>query len=156
MAYGKWSQQGVPHRGWQFHDLEDLGDLVGTCQMCETQSIRYVHYMKHPDYPDMLGVGSVCAGNMEENYAAPKERESRAISIAARRKRWMEAEWRESERGNSFINRDGCNIVLYRRSGRWAYRIEERQTEEQWSAPGFASEDEAKLAAFNRFVELRG
>jgi hypothetical protein len=112
--------------------------------------------MEHPDYPDMLGVGSVCAGNMEEDYAAAQERERRAISIATRRKRWMEAEWRESARGNAFINRDGFNIVLYLRSGRWAYRIEESQTEEQWSVSGFASKDDAKLAAFNRFVDLRG
>ena len=156
MTSGKWSQQGVPHIGWQCDQLEDLGALVGTCEMCETQPIRYVHYMEHPDYPDMLGVGSVCAGNMEEDYPAAQERERRAISRADRLTRWMNAEWKESRNGNSYINRAGFNIVLYRYLGRWAYRITERQTEEHWSASGFASKDKAKRAAFNCFVDLRG
>ena len=56
---------GVPHKGWFCVDLEDLGDILGTCEMCETQSIRYVHHMEHHDYPDVLGVGRVCAEKME-------------------------------------------------------------------------------------------
>lgn len=154
MAFGKWSQKGVPHKGWQFRSLEDLGDLVGTCEMCETQSIRYVHYMEHPDYGDVLGVGSVCAGNMEEDYAAAQERERQAKSTTNRRTRWMQARWRESARGNPYINRNGSNIVVFRRSNRWAYRIQDRQTEQSWGESGFSSEDEAKLAAFERFVTL--
>ena len=74
--HGKWSLPGVPHKGWQFRDFDDLGDIVGICEMCETQPIRYVHYLGHPDYPDVLGVGSVCAEIMEEDYVAARERES--------------------------------------------------------------------------------
>ena len=155
MDRGKWSQQGVPHRGWQFRSLEDLGDLVGTCEMCESQSIRYVHYMEHPDYGDVLGVGSVCAGHMEEDYTAAQERERRAKSKANRRTSWMQAQWKESAKGNPYINRNGFNVVVYARSGRWAYRIEERQTGQSWSESGFASEDDAKLAAFERYVDLQ-
>ena len=155
MDRGKWSQQGVPHRGWEFQSLEDLGDLVGTCGMCETQSIRYVHYMEHPDYGDVLGVSSVCAGHMEEDYTAAQERERQAKSKVNRRTRWMQAQWKESARGNRYINRNGFNVVLYRRSGRWAYRIEERETGQSWSESGFDSEDDAKLAAFERFTDLR-
>ena len=62
MDLGKWSQPGVPHKGWQFRDFEDLGDLIGLCEMCETRPIRYVHYMEHPDYGAVLGIGSDCAG----------------------------------------------------------------------------------------------
>ena len=154
MDRGKWSQQGVPHKGWQFYYFEDLEDLVGTCEMCETQSIRYVHYMEHPDYGDVLGVGSVCAGHMEEDYIAARERERQARSKANRRARWMNAEWRNSLRGNSYINRNGFNVVLHRSPDRWAYRILERQTGETWIKSGFASEDDAKLAAFERYVDL--
>ena len=155
MDRGKWSQQDVPHKGWQCCDFEDLGDLVGTCEMCETQSIRYVHYMEHPNYGDVLGVGSVCAGHMEEDYTAAQERERQAKSKVNRRTRWMQAQWKESARGNRYINRNGFNVVLYRRSGRWAYRIEEREAGQSWSESGFASEDDAKLAAFERFVGLQ-
>ena len=155
MDRGKWSQEGVPHKGWQFCDITDLEDLVGTCEMCETQSIRYVHHMKHPDYGAILGVGSVCAGHMEEDYTAAQERDREARSMADRRARWKKARWEKSFRGNPYINRNGFNIVVYTSSSRWEYRIEERQGERSWSKSGFASEDDAKLAAFERYVELR-
>ena len=154
MDHGKWSRQDVPHKGWKFFDFEDLGDLVGTCEMCETQSIRYVHYMKHPDYGSVLLVGRVCAGHMEEDYRAAQEREKQAKSIADRRTRWMNAQWKQSEIGNSYINRNGFNVVLYRSRYGWMYRIEERQGERSWSKSGFATRDDAKLAAFNLYVEL--
>ena len=154
MDHGKWSQQAVPHKGWKFCGFTDLEDLVGTCEMCETQSIRYVHHMEHPDYGSVLGVGKVCAGHMEEDYRAAQEREKQAKSIADRRTRWMNAQWKESQQGNSYINRNGFNVVLYRSSDRWAYRIKERQAERSWSKSGFATEDAAKLAAFNLYVEL--
>ena len=70
MDHGKWSQQGVPQKGWLCIDFTDLEGLYGICEMCETQRIRYVHYMKHPDYDEVLGVGAVCAGNMEEDYVS--------------------------------------------------------------------------------------
>ena len=122
--------------------------------MCETQSIRYVHYLEHPDYPDVLGVGSVCAENMEEDYTAARERETKARSLAERRKRWMKAEWRTSRKGNLYINRQGFNVVLYRGLRGWTYRITERESERSWLGPGHASVAEAKLAAFDRFVAL--
>ena len=122
--------------------------------MCETQAIRYVHYLEHPDYPDVLGVGSVCAENMEEDYTAARERETKARSLAERRARWMKTEWRTSRKGNPYINRQGFNIALYRVPRGWAYRIRERESERSWRGSGHASVDEAKLAAFDRFVDL--
>ena len=155
MDRGKWSQQGVPHKGWEYCGFTDLEDLDGTCEMCETQSIRYVHYMEHPDYGAVLGVGSVCAGYMEEDYAAAHKREKRAQSIARRRTTWMNAKWRTSSNGNSFLNRKGFNIVVSSRFGPWGYLIRKRQGEGSWSKSGFASEDDAKLAAFKCYVELQ-
>ena len=154
MDRGKWSQQGVPHKGWQFSHLIDLGDLVRTCEMCETRSIRYVHYMEHPDYDDVLRVGSACAGKMEEDYEAAKERDKNAKSKASRQRDWMNAPWKESQKGNSYINRKGYNIVLYQKSGCWAYIISERKGDQSWPGSDFATKDAAKLAAFNRYVEL--
>ncbi len=153
--HGKWSQQGVPHKGWQFIDFEDLGGLDGTCEMCETRRIRYVHYMEHPDYDEVLGVGRVCAEKMEEDYVAAQQREKRAKSKVDRRTRWLNAKWRTSAKGNSFINRNGLNIVVYPSFRRWGYQIREREGERSRRQSGFASEDDAKLAAFECYVELQ-
>ena len=43
---GKWSQIGVPHRGWTCVSVDDLGAPDAVCEMCETQAIRYVHHME--------------------------------------------------------------------------------------------------------------
>ena len=67
---GKWSQAGVPHRGWQCIDIEDLGEPYAECQMCESQIVRYVHYMEHHSYSEILEVGCICAGHMEGDVAA--------------------------------------------------------------------------------------
>ena len=155
MHSGKWSKPGVPHRGWQCTDFTDLGRVDETCEMCETRRIRYVHYMEHPDYSEVLGVGAVCASNMEEDYTAAKEREKRAQSRTLRLKTWMNGKWRISAKGNSFINRNGFVIVVSFMYGRWGYWIKEREGEQSWSKSGFASEEKAKLAAFERFDELR-
>lgn len=157
MARGKWSQPGVPHKGWVLLDFEDLGGVYETCQMCETMSIRYVHHMEHPSYPEVLGVGQVCASKMEEDYRAAAARERTAKNVAKRRSNWMSTEWRESEKGNHYINRQDFNIVLFRRSGSWAYRIARRNTgKEESSGSGLATEQEAKLEAFEQFIALLG
>ncbi|MDE0131081.1 MAG: hypothetical protein OXQ32_02310 [bacterium] len=152
---GKWSMPGVPHKGWWCIGLKDLKGLFGICEMCETQSIRYVHYMEHPDYPDVLGAGSVCAGHMEGDYAAPQQREKQAISLAARRSRWMNTKWRQSAKGNPYLNRSGFNIVLYPSGRHWAFRIERRNSGQSWRRAGYATIDDAKLAAFERFTKLQ-
>ncbi|MBO1518817.1 hypothetical protein J3U76_04035, partial [Oceanisphaera sp. DM8] len=77
---GKWSRSGVPHRGWHCVDIEDLGSPQVECGMCESQSIRYVHHMEHPAYPEVLEVGCVCAGHMEEDVAAARTREASMIT----------------------------------------------------------------------------
>jgi hypothetical protein len=51
---GKWSQVGVPHKGWRCIDVEDLGSPNQVCQMCESREIRFVHRMEHDDYPEIL------------------------------------------------------------------------------------------------------
>ena len=43
---GKWTQAGVPHRGWMYATVDDLGAGESqTCEMCEVTQIRYVHVM---------------------------------------------------------------------------------------------------------------
>ena len=157
MNRGKWSEVGVPHKGWKCVSVEDLEEPSALCEMCETQEIRYVHYMTHDDYPETLGVGCVCAEHMEADRKGPKRRESNLRNAAARRKRWLSRSWRRSAAGNSFLNVDGLNIVVYKRfNGNWGARITDRRTEQaRRSRRLYATEDEAKLAAFDAMVFLK-
>ena len=110
---GKWSRVGVPHKGWTCVNVEDLGEPEAVCEMCEIQQIRYVHWMEHPDFSEVLAVGSICAGHMENDYEAPRKREYGLRNAAQRKRRWLNRIWRVSSRGNTYLNTDGMNIVVY-------------------------------------------
>lgn len=155
-ATGKWKQRGVPHKGWVCESVEDLGSPDQICEMCEVREIRYVHYMSHPDYPDNLGVGSVCAQNMEEDYEAPQERERILRNAASRRARWVSRRWRVSRSGNDFLNTRGYNIVIYESGARYGFRIKHITTGmTRFSARTYPTIERAKLAAFDGLVLLQ-
>lgn len=122
MNNGKWSQPGVPHRGWTCHGVTDLGEPMETCEMCEQQTIRYVHEMHHADY-GVLHCGCVCAGHMEGDVVAARRREASAKRETARRLAWANTGWRPSKRGNPYRKKDGVCVTLFRRDGAWAYSI---------------------------------
>jgi hypothetical protein len=155
--HGKWSQAGVPQKGWSCVGVEDLGTPNAVCEMCETQQIRYVHSMHHPDYPTGLEVGCVCAGKMEDDYSRPRMREKALRSAASRKKRWLSRKWMISARGNPYINTDGFNVTVYSvGTDGWRGRIEERATGRSVaSRRRYATEDAAKLALFDGMIFLK-
>ena len=154
---GKWSQPNVPHRGWNCISVEDLGSPDEICEMCETQEIRYVHFMKHPDYERVLGVGCVCAERMEEDYVRPKRRENELRNAAGRKRRWLARKWRISAKGNAYLNVDGINITVFqKRDGTWGGRLQNRMSGRKVDSQRiYASEDEAKLAAFDAMIFMK-
>ena len=154
---GKWSQVGIPHKGWTCTDVEDLGALDAVCEMCETQDIRYVHHMKHPDYPETLGVGCVCAGNLESNYEAPRRRERALRNAAQRRRCWLTRQWKVSAKGNAYLNTDGLNITIFlKRPAFWDARIQDRISGQAMTLKQrYTTEDAAKLAAFDTMIFVK-
>jgi hypothetical protein len=152
---GKWSQRGVPHKGWRCISTEDLGEPDLTCEMCESSAVRYAHSMEHDEYPHVLRVGVVCAGHMEQDRAGAERREQAVRSRAGKRSRWLSRRWRVSARGNEWLRADG-------------YRVTVRQTDRGWSATvaaedsdfvrhskrSYSTSDQAKLAAFD-FITTR-
>lgn len=154
---GKWSQAGVPHKGWTCTSVEDLGAPDAVCEMCETLEIRYVHHMEHPDYPEALDVGCVCAENMENDYEAPRRRERALKNAAQRRRRWLSRKWNISAKGNAYLNTDGLNITVFRKTpAEWGAWIEDKMTgQSATSKRRYSTEDAAKLAAFDAMVFLK-
>ncbi len=155
---GLWKEPGVPHKGWQFVHMEDVGDDLRVCEMCQSVSIRYVHYMEHGDYPQELGVGCICAGHMEDDYAEATKRETAFSNRVKRRERWLTRKWRESWAGNFFLNIGNCNVVVSQRGERWSYLLQERGSSQPRRIDGsqtYPTMDEAKLAAFDHIQELR-
>lgn len=154
---GKWSATDVPHKGWTCIDVEDLGAPDAICQMCEVKDIRYVHHMQHPKYSGTLGVGCICAENMEQDYVNPRLREHRLKNLAQRRKNWLTRKWKVSRHGNPYLNTDGFNITIFpHRDGSWGGKIQDRRTgESKSSKKRYKTEKQVKLATFDAMVKLR-
>lgn len=153
---GKWSQPGVPHRGWRCVDIEDLTYPSAICEMCESQQIRFAHHMEHPNYSGTLVVGCVCAGHMEGDVAAARVREKTMKTRAGKRKRWLSRNWKTSAKGNPWLNADGYRITVYPRGGGWAATIAAREEPSTvyHSRRNFPTREEAKLAAFDHISRL--
>lgn len=147
---GKWSQQGVPKKGWVCYDIEDLGEPSFTCGMCESQTIRYVHHMENARYHESLAVGCVCAGHMEGDLGASKKREQSMRSRASKRKRWIGRKWKTSAKGNLYIESDGYRVIVRDVNGRWGVSVAKIGTNEvSHSRRSTESLDRAKLAGFD-------
>jgi len=156
LGHGKWSVPDIPHRGWRCIDFEDLEGPAETCEMCEAAEIRYVHIMQHRDYPNTLRCGCVCAGHMEQDYAAAAERERKAQNRTARRVNWLRRAWRLSYKGNYFLNTEGFNITVYWKAGSWHARVLHRETgREFWSKRRYRTEEECKLAALDGLIFIK-
>ncbi len=152
---GKWSQPAVPHRGWICTDIEELREPQLICEMCESQIIRYVHYMQHPDFREILRVGCICAGNMEQDLNAARRREAAMQNRSARRRRWLTRKWRISARGNPWLRSDGYRVIIYRRRQGWAATISsEDNVNVHHSRINYPTMDQAKLAAFDHLTRL--
>jgi hypothetical protein len=154
---GKWSQRGVPHKGWICVDVEDLGKPQADCEMCESQTIRYVHYMEHPNYSEVLGVGCVCAGHMEGDIVVARSREASMQSRAGKRRRWITRKWKVSVKGNPWIIADGYRVTVYPRGGGWAATVVNAKdgSRPQHSRKNYSTINHAKLAAFDQITHLQ-
>lgn len=84
---------------------------------------------------------------MSDDFEGPKRREAKLRNRAARRTRWLQRKWRMSAKGNSFLNLDGYNLVVYpTKTGRWGYKIGDR-----FGSQTYPTNKEAKLALFDDF-----
>lgn len=154
---GKWNQPGVPHKGWRCVDIEERDEQDHLCEMCEARQVRFVHAMEHPAYDEILHVGCVCAGHMEEDLVGARKREAEYKNDRSRRVRWLQRAWRISAAGNEFLNTsDGFNVVIYRKGSIWGGRVEHRPSGYQRTSKlPYGSPDEAKLAAFDAMLGMK-
>lgn len=160
----RWDKPGLPRKGWECFDVEDRKDRYFTCEMCGFTKVRYVHLMFHHDCSEIIRVGCVCAGHMEENYSAPKERErelrNRAARLGRLRERHSHARmawtfdwgWKTSAKGNLWRNAEGLRIVVFpshHSDDAWDTLIGE-----EFGKHPHPTQEEAMLATFDRLFPL--
>lgn len=87
---------------WECVDIEDLGGLYYTCEYCEKKAIRYVHTMSN-EHGETLRVGCVCAGKLEGNYLAAKNREQNFKNRIKAKRRFVSKKWKVSQKGHEYL-----------------------------------------------------
>ena len=124
-----WKDPSVPKTGWTCVDVIDFGMPCEICEMCGHQIIRYGHKMTHPEYRTLI-VGCVCAGRMEGNIEAARQRENDFKNRNSRRDTFFKRKWKTSQKGNQYLKINNHVIVLYQmktKEGKcygWQYSID--------------------------------
>ncbi len=116
-----WKRSDVPHEGWTCEGIYDLGEPVGVCRMCGRQIIRYVHVMSHPHYPRKIGAGCICAGRMEGNPKAARERENAFKNRQSRLETFLRIPLKRSRNGNEYLKYKNEIITIIRDKYREGY-----------------------------------
>ena len=145
-----WNRDDIPHHGWHCVGVEDLKAPVGICEMCGNQVIRYAHHMEHPLYGSLI-CGCVCAGKMEDDIEAAKQRENELKKRQARRVNFFKRKWKHSQKGNDYLKIDDHIIVIYKLKNNqgWKYSVDN-----QFSKDTYASRERAMAAAFDRLADI--
>ena len=141
-----WDDPNVPKKGWVCVDVIDLGQPVGECGMCGKEDIRYVHIMRHENHQS-IGAGCVCAGKMEGNTEAAKERENALKNKINRFRTFSVTDFKTSAKGNLYTKYKDTVITFMqnkKENGGWNY------VESGEFSSYFKTLDEAKRAAFEK------
>lgn len=153
---GRWLDTTTPKRGWICTSVIDLGDKRETCQMCEIMQIRYVHIMAHDDHTD-LRCGCICDGHMSSDLEGAGDRHRQAVNRTKRakgfRKDFMNAVWRETEKGTRTRVRRWSIQIFKGKYGRWS-SVVSRDGESIFSPRWCSNQRDAKIDALSIVQEL--
>ncbi|MDR0638598.1 MAG: hypothetical protein LBG27_06835 [Spirochaetaceae bacterium] len=111
--------------------------------------------MKHANYKDILEVGCLCAGHMEENLSHAQKRDELMKKRANKRKKWLARTWKTSGKGNQYIKSDRFIIVIINKNNKWSALIKnEDGSFMEWSRRKYESEDQIKISAFDYLTRI--
>jgi hypothetical protein len=160
-----WSEADFPRKEWRCIGVDDLKDNAaadgdfeyGVCEACGKERIRFVHYMTHEAYPRVIATGCMCAGRLEEDVAAPRERELKAERRAGRRSRWLSRKWKRSKNGGTYLRIEGFVVGTCADNyhlGKWRFWIMDPEGEFVKNYGRYDSDRQARLALFDKLSDL--
>jgi hypothetical protein len=96
IATGKWTQPGIPRKGWSCVDTDDLGSPDHVCENVRARG-RSLCPRHGASGLWAVRVSCICAGHMEENLDGARKRAAFKAN-RKRRARWLTREWQPPER----------------------------------------------------------
>jgi hypothetical protein len=114
---------GAPLDRWTCVEIHDVADQDAevpeffTCELCDCQKVRFVHVMRHENYFEDVSVGCICAGIMEGDILAAKERDNAMKNRARRKQRFLQRKWKQSWHGCYRTKYRGTSVLIKRSEG---------------------------------------
>lgn len=98
-----------------------------------------------------IDAGCICAGKMEGNIDAAKQREREMKNKSHRKEKFLNRKWKTSRNGNNYIKVKDHIVVLYCRKsdGVWKYSIDN-----EFCVEIFENRETAKEAAFEALEQI--
>jgi len=155
-----WNNKGIPQKGWILIDVIDIredGQPIDEteyekCMKCGNERIRYVHIVEHKEIDQQYRVGCICAEGMTEDYVNPQRREKELKRKSNERISWVKKKWKNSKSGNTYLNIDGHNLVVFRDkiSGKYKCKIND-----EFGSNTYHDISAAKIGLYNKIEELK-
>jgi hypothetical protein len=131
----------MPKYDWDLIGVNDLGDVIGTCECCGT-AIRHVFLVQHEKWAT-LEVGETCCDNLTGTEIASTHMES-LRRFNNRRKRFVSSRrWLSDKSGAPWIRQKNVNLAIVSEGSQ--FRLKINGTRGQLI---FASILDAKMKAF--------
>lgn len=111
---------GAPLSGWYCEYIYDVADEeedaghveLSTCELCNCSQVRFVHVMRHDAYFEPVAVGCICAGIMEGNILAARERERLMRNRAKRKRNFPRRKWKKDRYGDYYLTYHGRDVYI--------------------------------------------
>ena len=140
----KW---GAPLENWNCSRVVDNEDTT-TCELCNCEKVRFIHVMEHDMYFEEVNVGCICAGIMEGDILAAKERDRLMKNRAKRKLNFPKRKWKVSRNGSHYIDYKDKRVFINLNNGKYNCNCEGNRV---WSYKGKTIENfiSACYAAFD-------
>lgn len=122
-CHKKLKEWGTPLSDWYCDHIYDVADEdadadnieLFTCELCNCPQVRFVHVMRHEKYFEAIEVGCICAGIMEGDILAAKERERLMKNRAKRKRNFPNRHWKRNWHGNLYLTYQDTTVFINRR-----------------------------------------
>ena len=105
----------APTSSWEcvyMYDAAGDGGALTVCELCDCPKVRYVHVMQHSEYFEDVHVGCICAGIMDGDILAAKERNREMKNRTKRKQNYLKREWRWGNNGSRTLRYKNHFIVI--------------------------------------------
>ena len=98
---------GAPLGDWYCIGVIDTEEGFFTCELCGCENVRFIHLMRNEGYFEDISVGCICAGIMEGDLLAAKDRERLMKNRAKRRINFPHRKWTKNRFGGYSLKYQG-------------------------------------------------